>query len=102
MRKQWLYFCQHLLDKEVGNQEGHLFGGRFGGSQELDNLVSQARKVNLSEFKIIENQWAKAIQKGQKVTVDININYANGSGRPTLFDVSYIIDGVQLFQTIGQ
>jgi len=30
---------------------------------------------NLSEFKVIENQWVKALKNGQKVTVDIVINY---------------------------
>lgn len=92
----------NTLDKEVGDHAGHLFGDRFGGSPELDNLVSQARKVNLSEFKVIENQWAKAIKNGQKVTVDININYAAGSCRPVSFDVSYTIDGVLFFSTIAQ
>ena len=38
-------------DKQVGDHAGHLFGDRFGGSPELDNLVSQASKVNLSEYK---------------------------------------------------
>ncbi|GAA0086305.1 hypothetical protein UT300007_27440 [Clostridium sp. CTA-7] len=79
-----------------------MFGDRFGGSPELDNLVSQARKVNLSEYKIIENQWAKALEKGQKVTVDINIKYSSGGERPISFDVFYTIDGVPFFQTITQ
>ena len=87
--------------KEVGDHAGHLFGDRFGGSPELDNLVSQAQKVNQSEFKIIENQWARALKNGQKVTVDITINYANGSTRPISFDVSYTIDNVPFFTTIG-
>ncbi len=34
-----------------GDHAGHLFGDRFGGSPELDNLVSQASNVNLSKFK---------------------------------------------------
>ncbi|WP_460288786.1 DNA/RNA non-specific endonuclease [Clostridium sp. CTA-7] len=92
----------NTLGKQEGDHAGHLFGDRFGGSPELDNLVSQARKVNLSEYKIIENQWAKALEKGQKVTVDINIKYSSGGERPISFDVFYTIDGVPFFQTITQ
>ena len=87
--------------KEAGDHAGHLFGDRFGGSPELDNLVSQAKNVNLSEYKVIENQWAKALENGQKVTVDININYDVGGIRPISFDVSYKIDGVRYFQKIN-
>lgn len=41
-------------------------GDRFGGSPNLDNIVSQSKDVNLSQYKKIENQWAKAISKGKK------------------------------------
>ena len=34
-------------DKEVGDHAGHIFGDLFGGSPELDNLISQAKDVNL-------------------------------------------------------
>ncbi|MFJ1426325.1 DNA/RNA non-specific endonuclease [Capnocytophaga canimorsus] len=44
---------------------GHIFGDRFGGSPELDNLVSQSSKVNLSTFKKLENKWAKALNQNQ-------------------------------------
>jgi hypothetical protein len=79
--------------KETGDHAGHLFGDRFGGSPELDNLVSQAENVNLSEYKKIENQWAKALENGQKVRVSIDIHYDQGDVRPSSFDVSYTIDG---------
>ncbi len=92
----------NALGKQADDHAGHLFGDRFGGSSELDNIVSQAKKVNLSEYKVIENQWAKALEKGQKVTVDININYLLGVERPISFDVFYTIDGIPFFQTITQ
>lgn len=38
---------------------------RFGGSPNLDNIVSQSKDVNLSQYKKIENQWAKAISEGK-------------------------------------
>ena len=77
-----------------GDQAGHLFADRFGGSPELDNLVSQAKHVNLSEYKILENSWAKAIEAGKTVDVNIKINYDSGGTRPSSFEVKYTIDGI--------
>lgn len=89
--------------KQAGDHAGHLFGDRFGGSPDLDNLVSQAKNVNLSEYKVIENQWAKALKSGQKVSnVNIDIHYANGGARPTSFDISYKIDNIPFFESIVQ
>jgi len=79
---------------------GHLFGDRFGGSAELDNIVSQTRRVNLSEFKRIENQWAEAIRQGKRVEVEIKVNYNGDNIRPQSFEVSYKIDGEHFFQKI--
>ena len=42
--------------KIEGDHAGHLAGDRFGGSPELDNIVSQSQNVNLSQYKKIENQ----------------------------------------------
>jgi hypothetical protein len=79
--------------KLEGDHAGHIFGDRFGGSPELDNLVSQASDVNLSKFKILENQWAKAIENGQKVELEIKISYESDALRPASFEVKYKIDG---------
>ena len=79
--------------KLEGDHAGHIFGDRFGGSPELDNLVSQASNVNLSKFKVLENKWAKALKNGEKVEVKMKINYTGNELRPSSFDVNYIIDG---------
>jgi hypothetical protein len=86
--------------KEAGDHAGHLIGDRFGGSPELDNLVSQAENVNRSEYRKIEEQWAKALRNGQKVQLNIDIHYDQGGVRPSSFDVTYTIDGVQHRQKI--
>ena len=86
--------------KEPGDHAGHLIGDRFGGSPELDNLVSQAENVNKREYRKIEERWAKALKNGQKVTVNIDIHYDGGGVRPSSFDVTYTIDGVQHKQKI--
>lgn len=50
--------------------------------------------------KVIENQWASALENGQKVTVDIEINYDVGGIRPVSFEISYTIADVYYYQKI--
>lgn len=57
----------------------------------MDNIVSQLQKVNLSEYKKIENEWATAIKKGKKVSVEVEVKYDGGGLRPVEFNVSYNI-----------
>ena len=66
----------------------------------MDNLVSQAKMVNLSEYKIIENQWAAALEQGKRVSVDITIKYDKGNSRPVAFEVRYEIAGEFFRKTI--
>lgn len=79
--------------KQPGDHAGHLAGDRFGGSPELDNLVSQLSSVNLSQYKILENKWDKAIQAGKNVKVKVNIQYDGTNTRPSRFQIKYYIDG---------
>lgn len=79
--------------KLEGDHAGHMIGDRFGGSPELDNLVSQGRKVNLSEYKKLENLWAKSLEQGKKVEVEIEIIYKGNNLRPASFNIKYKIDG---------
>ena len=85
----------NTLDKEIGDHAGRIFGDLFGGSPELDNLVSQAKDVNLKEYRRIERDWADALKSNppKKVEVDIKINYEGSSMRPSSFEVNYKIDG---------
>ncbi|HEZ3518513.1 TPA: hemagglutinin repeat-containing protein [Neisseria meningitidis] len=81
-------------DKVKGQDHaGHLIGDRFGGSPNLDNLVSQHKDVNLSAYKVLENKWAEAIKSGKNVKIQMQIEYAAGTRRPTRFVGYYWIDG---------
>ena len=86
--------------KLKGDHAGHLAGDRFGGSPDLDNLVSQTSNVNLSQYKKIEEQWATAIKEGKNVKVDVEVKYDGDSLRPSKFDVKYVIDGKEYMQSI--
>ena len=96
-----LHHNPNTLGKRLGDHAGHLFGDRFGGSPELDNLVSQARMVNLSEYKTLENQWANALKNDLEVSVQIDIKYEPGNSRPVAFDVKYSIAGEIYYKTIN-
>lgn len=72
---------------------GHLAGDRFGGSSELDNLVSQSSNVNLSQYKKLENQWANALKDGKQVKTKVDVEYAGDNLRPSGFNIQYEIDG---------
>ena len=90
------------LDKEIGDHAGHIFGDLFGGSPELDNVISQAKDVNLKEYRRIERDWEAALKSKppKKVEVDIKINYEGSSMRPTSFEVNYKIDGEQFSEKL--
>jgi len=68
-----LHHNSNTPDKEIGDHAGHIFGDLFGGSPELDNLVSQAKDVNLKEYRRIERDWADALKSNppKKVEVDV-------------------------------
>ncbi len=87
----------------VSAHAGHIFADQFGGSPELDNLVSQrstlnrAVKVDNKTYRAMEKSWSDAMKNGKKVTdVDIKLSYKDGSSRPSSFKVSYKIDGVKI------
>ncbi|MGT2866992.1 DNA/RNA non-specific endonuclease [Streptococcus fryi] len=89
-------------DKLEGDHAGHIFGDLFGGSPELDNLLSQAKDVNLKEYRRIERDWADALRSNppKKVEADIKINYDGMSKRPISFEVNYKIDGIEFLEEI--
>ena len=81
--------------KELGDEAGHLFADMFGGSPLKDNIVSQLKKVNRSDWAALEQAWKKALLNGQEVRVAIDVLYSGNSLRPDGFMVQYTVDGVQ-------
>jgi hypothetical protein len=87
--------------KQPGDHAGHIAADRFGGSPNLDNLVSQASNVNLSQYKVLENQWATAIKEGKHVKVNVELEYNSViRTRPSGFKIEYEIDGVLHYETL--
>ncbi len=81
-----------------GDHAGHIFGDRFGGSGELDNLMSQLGKTNQSGYKVMENGWAKVINNGGSIT-DVKWSAAlDSTGRPTSYTVEWFENGEYVFK----
>ena len=82
--------------KLADDHAGHLIADLFGGSPELDNLVSQSKLVNQKAYRKIERDWQRALKKNppQKVTdIKIEIMYDGKEVRPKAFKIEYRIDG---------
>lgn len=66
---------------------GHIIGHRFVKDQGAINMFPQNTQFNNGAFKTMENDWARWIQKGGTVEVDIQL-IGNGA-RPDKVDVKY-------------
>ncbi len=60
-------------------------------SADLDNLLSQAKDVNLKTYRRLERDWSEAIKENKKVEVHVKIEYVGNAVRPKIFRVNYII-----------
>ncbi len=72
-------------DRQEYDDGGHLIGSRFAGSGSYENLDAQSRDLNRGEYKKMENEWAKSLENGERVYVDVNTYKSNGSDRPDSF-----------------
>ena len=54
--------------------------------------LKKLRKVNLSDFKKLENLWKREIEAKNKVSVKIDIEYLNNETRPNKFIIEYNIN----------
>lgn len=97
---RYIETLEQIQNNLMGDHAGHIAADRFGGSPELDNLVSQSSSVNLSKYKKLENKWARAIEEGKHVSVNVKINYQGNNVRPSGFDVEYEINGRMSFASI--
>jgi len=78
-----------IAQREVGGEDrkfdddgGHLIGVRFGGAPGSENLDAQNRQLNRGVFKAVENSWARALEDGDQVFVDVETFKSEDSERP--------------------
>ena len=86
-------------------QRAHLWADRFGGKGQLRNLVTSHRRVNLSDFKIFENNVARMASHNTNVcflVVPHYRGYSFGSPYYEEFPVPRYVTAVAIGATSGE
>jgi DNA/RNA non-specific endonuclease len=78
------------LDDDDG---GHFIAARFNGPREELNHFAQNANFNRGAYRALEDQWARALKRGERVLVRIRVRYTTGSRRPDFLLVRYFING---------
>ena len=79
----------------IGDEGGHLIPAKYGGPGHLLNTLPQARNVNRSVIKKIENEMGRHLKNGAVVEYTVKPVYLNPmSRRPDMFIVRYKINNV--------
>jgi hypothetical protein len=79
-----------LAGKLPGDHAGHIFARIFRGPIGTMNLLPmQGTKVNLSQYKTLENHWRRLIQQGESIDVSVSFKYTDDSTRPDTIRVRY-------------
>ena len=77
-----------------GDEGGHLIPAKYGGPGHLLNILPQARNVNRSVIKKIENEMGRHLKNGAIVEYTVKPLYLNPiSRRPDVFIITYNING---------
>nr|WP_281173025.1 DNA/RNA non-specific endonuclease [Cohnella panacarvi] len=83
-------------DRRKTDEGGHLIASIFEGSGGLDNLVPMDGNLNKGEWKKLETMWAKQLDKGRSVEVNIKPIYKGDSQRPDSFEIIQVVNGKRL------
>ena len=81
-------------DRRATDEGGHYIARRYDGPTEAFNHFAQDKLFNRSAYRSLENRWAAATEKGEKVHVTITSSYAGGSKRPASLIVTWTVGGV--------
>lgn len=76
-----------------GDDGGHIVARMLGGTEGSENLVPMRRTLNRGDYKIMENQIAKALQEGKDASLHLDLSYSDHVQRPDLIKSVYSIDG---------
>lgn len=71
--------------RRTDDDGGHLIGARFNGSGELENIDAQNSNLNRGAYKSMENEWANALNEGDKVFVNVDTYKQEGIDRPEAY-----------------
>lgn len=80
-------------DRRPTDDGGHYIAARFNGPSDAFNHFVQDSNFNRSEYRLLENQWARAKRSGMSVAVAITPKFVGDSQRPDQIDVIFWING---------
>ncbi len=80
-------------DRQPNDDGGHFIGRRFNGPTDDFNHFAQDANFNRGSYRELENRWQAALDRGDKVEVEILPTYSGGSLRPSEIEVRYKING---------
>lgn len=80
-------------DRRSTDEGGHYIAARFGGPHDSFNHFAQDRNFNRSEYKALENAWARSLGQGKRVRVHIMSQYVGASQRPVRIIAGWTTDG---------
>lgn len=78
-------------DRRPTDHGGHFIARRFNGPTEAFNHFAQDADFNRGKYQKMENQWARGIRRGERVTVKIVPVYSGSSRRPSVLNIWYTI-----------
>ncbi|WP_439485866.1 DNA/RNA non-specific endonuclease [Blastomonas fulva] len=78
-------------DRRPTDHGGHFIARRFNGPTEAFNHFAQDADFNRGRYQAMENQWARGIRRGERVTVRIVPVYEGNSRRPSVLNIWYTI-----------
>jgi hypothetical protein len=82
-------------DRRLTDDGGHYIAARFNGPTDAFNHFAQDANFNRGEYRLLEDQWARAKRAGASVTVKIVSSYDGASKRPAVIDIWFKIDGLR-------
>ena len=80
-------------DRLPSDDGGHYIARQFNGPTEAFNHFAQDASSNRSDYRKMENDWARTLKKGEKVHVTISSDSIAGSKRPDMIYVSFTTGG---------
>jgi len=80
-------------DRRPNDQGGHLVGRDLNGDGGAGNLIAMDSRINLSDYKRMENDIKSALDDQKEVTMQADITYEGDSKRPDKIVVTVTIDG---------
>lgn len=82
-------------DRRPTDDGGHYIAARFNGPTDAFNHFAQDATFNRGEYRLLEDQWARAKRAGRDVTVKIVPSYDGLSKRPAVINIWFKIDAFE-------